>query len=432
LLSKKIVTRKKIRGESPAPHVEKRVLILTADAGFGHRSAANAIAAVFEEMDDARYVVSVVNPHEHPKTPSMMRKSQYDYDKAVRESPQLYRLGYKASDTPVPAALMDSALTVIFFETMDSVLDDHQPDIIITTYPLYLPALDTVFTLTQKYIPVVTVTTDMVTVHRVWFHATSAITTVATENVRQLAIENNIKEDRIAVTGIPVHPRIAADTRTKAEVRRDLGWDEELETILVVGSKRVSRLSDHLRVLNHSNLPIQLVLVAGGDDELYKSFQSNEWHLPVHIYNFVDNMPAFLKAADCVVCKAGGLITTESLASGTPMLLVDVLPGQEEGNATHVIDNKAGALVKMPVDLLETVYDWMADDAKLLAERSKAATRIGKPKAAHDVVSLALSLAELHPDARTRYHLRDAASLSSLLEKFDIPWRQLLGLPDES
>jgi UDP-N-acetylglucosamine:LPS N-acetylglucosamine transferase len=80
-----------------------------------------------------------------------------------------------------------------------------------------------------------------------------------------------------------------------------------------------------------------MIVVAGGDDDQYMRYQQSEWHVPTRIYNFVDNMPQFMHAADGIICKAGGLIVTESLACGLPLLLVDVLPGQEEGNADLVV-----------------------------------------------------------------------------------------------
>jgi 1,2-diacylglycerol 3-beta-galactosyltransferase len=44
-------------------------------------------------------------------------------------------------------------------------------------------------------------------------------------------------------------------------------------------------------------------------------------------------MPTMMRAADAIICKAGGLTVTESLACGLPLLLTDVIPGQETGNA---------------------------------------------------------------------------------------------------
>ncbi len=65
----------------------KRVLILTADAGFGHRSAANAVKAALEELFDECCQVEIVNPLDDPRTPFFLRDSQADYDTIIKRAP---------------------------------------------------------------------------------------------------------------------------------------------------------------------------------------------------------------------------------------------------------------------------------------------------------------------------------------------------------
>ncbi|MEJ5201228.1 MAG: hypothetical protein WHV66_03245, partial [Anaerolineales bacterium] len=75
----------------------KRILILTADAGFGHRSAANAVAAALHELYGDACQVEIENPLEDKRTPAFLRETQSDYDRIVREMPDLYRVGFGAS-----------------------------------------------------------------------------------------------------------------------------------------------------------------------------------------------------------------------------------------------------------------------------------------------------------------------------------------------
>jgi 1,2-diacylglycerol 3-beta-galactosyltransferase len=150
--------------------------------------------------------------------------------------------------------------------------------------------------------------------------------------------------------------------------------------VLVAGSKRVERLT-FAHVLNHAGFDLHLAAVAGGNDELYDKLRAADWHIPVSLYNFVDNMPDMLHAADCVVSKAGGLIVTESLACGLPLLLVQVIPGQETGNAELVTHEGAGELVLEPLALLEALGDWLADGGRLYRERAANARRLGRPEA---------------------------------------------------
>jgi 1,2-diacylglycerol 3-beta-galactosyltransferase len=172
-----------------------------------------------------------------------------------------------------------------------------------------------------------------------------------------------------------------------------LEWSPGLFTVLAVGSKRVEHLYDALRVLNHSGLPVQLVVVAGGDDGLYRRFQETEWHVETNCYNYVTEMGTLMRAADCILSKAGGLIVSEALACGLPLILVDVIPGQETGNANHVVSGNAGVLARDPIEVLETMYHWLEKDRSLYRRTAENARKLGHPRAAYDVADLAWAAA---------------------------------------
>jgi 1,2-diacylglycerol 3-beta-galactosyltransferase len=404
---------------------KKRILILTADAGFGHRSAAKALAAALEESHGGECVYEVVNALDSDKTPPWLKDVQSDYDRIAREAANLYKFTYEASDTALASRMMENAMRVLLFRAMRDIVTRFKPDAIVSTYPLYQAPLDALFTLRRSYVPVVCVVTDLATVHHIWFSGDADLTVVPTGIVRDLALGAGIPADRVEVIGIPVHPRIAdgaaLDAAGKAALRRKLGWREELTTLIAVGSKRVGGLGPVLDVLNHSALPLQIAAVAGGDDELYASLASREWHLPAKVYNFVDDMPELMRASDFVVAKAGGLIVTESLAAGLPLLFVDMIPGQETGNADYAVRGGAAEIAADPAAALEVVYHWLAEGGAKLGLRAAGAKALGKPRAAFDIVERAWALAargssKLDPAAAV------VAKLRELFGRFGESW----------
>jgi UDP-N-acetylglucosamine:LPS N-acetylglucosamine transferase len=322
----------------------------------------------------------------------------------------------------VPTAIFESALTVMLLPALRDIVRQVQPQAVVTTYPLYQAPLVALNTLSRRPVPVLTVVTDLATVHRIWFNEYVDACLVPTQTVQLLAVEAGVPRDRVEITGLPVNPQIAADARPPADVRRALGWRTDLTTVLAVGSKRVSGMVDVLRALNHSALPLQLVAVAGGDDATYEQLQGMDWHAAAHVYNFVRNMPDLMRAADCVVCKAGGLIVTESLARGLPLILIDVIPGQETGNAEYVVQGGAGALASTPVGALETLFDWLQDGGRLLAERAEKAKRLGRPRAAFDVADRAWQAAVRGPAVEPARLDAERVKLRDLLKAFDVSW----------
>jgi len=222
-----------------------------------------------------------------------------------------------------------------------------------------------------------------------WFHPVADLCLVPTQTVYDLAIEAGLPPEKVKITGIPVRPELVKGNQDQASLRLSLGWRPDLFTVLAVGSKRVEHLYDTLRALNHSGLPLQLVVVAGGDNELHQRFQETEWHVETHCYNFVTEMGVFMRAADCILSKAGGLIVSESLACGLPLILIDVIPGQETGNANHVVSGNAGVLARDPIEVLETMCHWLEEDWRLYHQQAENARCIGYPRAAYDVADLA-------------------------------------------
>jgi UDP-N-acetylglucosamine:LPS N-acetylglucosamine transferase len=388
-----LVHKLRLHDESSFGGLMKHILILTSDYGYGHRSAANAIAKALQETRGPECEVEIVNPLDDPRAPAFFQGNQNDYDRLVRELPDLYKLGYQVSESRLAGSLVKGTFTLALFNVLREMVRQKRPDIIVCTYLFYQNILSAVFTMEKHRIPILTIVTDLETVQPLWFHPAADLCLVPTQTVYDLAIKAGLQEEKVKITGIPVRPDLLKGNQDQASLRQSLGWRPDLFTVLAVGSKRVEHLYDALRVLNHSGLPLQLVVVAGGDDELYRHFQETEWHVESHCYNFVAEMGTFMRAADCILSKAGGLTVSEGLACGLPLILIDVIPGQETGNANHVVSGNAGVLAGDPIEVLETMCHWLENDQRLYRQVAQNARRLGHPRAAYDVADLIWSAA---------------------------------------
>ncbi len=394
----------------------KRVLILSADAGFGHKAAANAIAAAFASGFPGRAEATIVNPLDHDNAPGLLVSAQDDYDRMIQQAPEVYRVGYQASDGAIPAGIAEQALALMMFSVLRDILSTHRPDVVITTYPLYQAALATLAAVSRKSAPFLTVVTDLATVHRLWFNESAQMCLVPTEAVARKALESGLSAERVEITGLPVNPQLGRPV-DKAALRAKLGWRSDRVVGLFTGSKRVKKLEPVVQVLNHSGLPLELAIVAGGDEALRERLASVEWHQPAHVYGYVDNMVELMQAADFIVCKAGGLIVSEALAAGLPLLIVEALPGQETGNVEHVMQGGAGVLVNDPAEALVQVFHWLDNECAALKVTAQHSRAIGRPDAAIRVAERALEIAAREPRPVGR-------GLSAQLPRL----RELLGL----
>jgi 1,2-diacylglycerol 3-beta-galactosyltransferase len=404
---------------------ERKVLILTSDAGLGHRNAAEAIAAALAKRHGDACIVEIVNPAEDERAPTILRSSEDDYDRVVQDMSDLYRLGYQISDATVPASVIEGVLTVGLFLVVRDLVRRHEPDVIVSTIPTYQAPVGAVFATGERCVPSITVVTDLVTIHRLWFSQAADLCVVPTEVARDLATSYGLAPERVKVIGIPVDPAIAEEAkRAPVEIRAELGWDPDLPTLLAVGGKRVQNMLPALQALNHAGLPLQLAVLAGGDDALYRQFQEVKWHAATHVYNFVDHMPALMRASDIILCKAGGLIVSEALASGLPLVLIDVIPGQETGNAEYVVEHGAGEMAGEPLAVLETVYHWLENGAQLLSERAENACRVGRSQAAFEIAEYVWRLSG-KIDWKRADETAQHSALIELLDRHGVPWKDV-------
>jgi len=372
---------------------KKKVLILTGDAGLGHRSAAEAIQAAFESKFGGRCKTTIENPLNHPDIPDIIRQSQSNYDEIVKIIPELYKMGFKVSNSELPVTMMEGGFVVLLLNVLKEMIFKITPDIIISTYPIYSAPLQTLFKSEDLQIPLIATVTDFVTVHHVWFNKGVTNLTVPTEIVQKLALDAGLSEEQVINIGIPVNPQIKTLQETDvSDLRSELGWDKDLTSILVVGSPRIPSLMDILKTLDYSGYDIQFALVAGGNKSLLETFQNTTWHHPVKIYDFIDFMPKLMRSADLILSKSGGLIVTESLASGLPIMMVHFLPGQERGNVNYVVDHGAGELCKTPLKALETLCLWLENDQAQLKKVAKNSAQLGRPDAALKVADKAWHL----------------------------------------
>jgi processive 1,2-diacylglycerol beta-glucosyltransferase len=96
-------------------------------------------------------------------------------------------------------------------------------------------------------------------------------------------------------------------------------------------------------------------------------------------------------AADLVVSKPGGLTTSETLARGSIMVIVNPIPGQESRNSDFLLENGAAIKVNNLATLAYKAGALLDDSARLARMRANVA-RLARPRAAYEVVERSLKL----------------------------------------
>jgi processive 1,2-diacylglycerol beta-glucosyltransferase len=140
---------------------------------------------------------------------------------------------------------------------------------------------------------------------------------------------------------------------------------------------------------------VQVVVVCGRNQALRRDLAALERRHPTHLLGFVTNMHEWMAAADLVITKPGGLTSSEALALGKPLFVLNPIPGQEAANSDFLLEHGAAAKANRVEDLPYRLEQLLG--SRKLAQMARAARRIGRPGAAADICQAVLARLENEP-----------------------------------
>jgi processive 1,2-diacylglycerol beta-glucosyltransferase len=371
-----------------------RVLILSASAGAGHVRAAEALEKAFAASGGVREArhIDVLN-YTNKVFRHLYSKAYLDM---VNHMPEVMGWLYDHLDKPWKNERRRLALDKLNTRPLLKLLMDYQPDIAVCTHFLPAEILSWLNTKERIRCPQAIVVTDF-DVHAMWLCRQYEHYFVALDETRMHMIQLGVPPEKVLVTGIPVDPVFAVG-KDKREMRIQHGLAPDKTTILVsaggFGVGRIEDLSTCLAELQHE---AQIVVLCGRNAELKKRLDKLAAKLPrksrVTMINtgYTTLMDEFMSAADILVGKPGGLTTSEALAKGLVFVIVNPIPGQEERNSDHLLEE--GVAIRcnnLPV--LAYKVDRLLDDASGFARMQANARRLGRPHAAQDIANTLLQL----------------------------------------
>lgn len=359
------------------PHI----VFYFSDTGGGHRSAAEAIIeAVQLEYKDQVTLEMVDFFKDYAPPPFNHVGAMYPY---MVKAPRLWGASFHATDGRAQARFITTTMWPIARQPARALVRGHPADLIVTVHPFAnsfaLRALG------NNRPPFITVVTDMVTTHALWFDKRADIILVPTEIARERAIKYNMPEEKVRVVGLPVADKYCKPKGRKSTLRKKLGWPTDKPIVLMVGGgDGMGPLGKTAREIDASGLDVGLVVVCGRNQRLKASLESQKWENPVFIYGFTHDMPDFMRAADFIVTKAGPGTIAEALNAELPIILYSKLPGQEDGNVTFVVAEGAGVWAPTPQEVVRTLTRWISHPAerKQVIENCRHA---GRPEAARTI-----------------------------------------------
>lgn len=367
------------------------ILFLMSDVGGGHRAAAKAIAGAFHQLygDRVNTIIADLMADYLPWPLTGIRRT---YTPMVQYMHPVYgAIWHLGTRRPVTKALL-KALDVFFGPGVQRCYARYRPDAVISVHPLMVRTPCRLLRQMGFTAPFVTVVTDLVSMFPTWFYPEVDACIVPTPAAAQAAYEFGLARERVHVLGQPIDVRFREYLRTyaltndRSAARAKLGLRPDLPTILLVsGGDGVGPVEEVAAAIDAQPLTAQLVIICGRNAALRRRLSQRPWHLPVRVEGFVEDMPAWMAASDCIVTKAGPGTIAEAMVMGLPILLFSYILGQEEGNITYVVENGLGVYTPQPSAIAATLADWLAGDQETLLRMRRQCQRLARPNAALDI-----------------------------------------------
>ena len=378
----------------------KKILILTAGFGDGHNTAARNVADALELIsDDVKVEVLDVFQSSLGVVNDILRKT---YLGLARYAPGVWNGIYSMLDNST--SLEQKLLSFGKLKSaLAEILESAQPDCVLSTYPVYGHVVQEIYRdHSERPFRFITVVTDSISVNSSWYRAPSDWFCVPNDATADVLRRHGIAGEKIRAFGFPVSPVFAG---MKAGELPELECSPPFKILYIIntGKKKSGKAIDRLLDIPGTRLTITV----GRDAELKEELteRAKRHGDRVHVLGWTNQMPRLMLTHHLVITKAGGATVQEAIAARCPMILNQVLPGQEEGNARLVQDAGAGVVAEKNKLAADWVVKAFSGDGAVWRRWRENLARISKPDASIRVAELALSQCELEGPGSKRLKL---------------------------
>ena len=375
------------------PATGARLSFVYFDAGGGHRSAARALTAAAQEQN-LPWEIECLNLQELLDPLDLVKKLvgvriQDVYNSMLEKG---WTLG-AAQLLPLLHAVIRSRHSLIV-DFLSRYWQETRPDIVVSLIPNFNREIAESVRRTFPSVPFVTVLTDLADYPpHFWMVRDSQYLITGTEHAAEQALSMGHSRDRVFRTsGMILNPAFYSMPETDYRLEREsLGLQPHRLTGLVMFGGQGSRVMLEIaRRLNRLDW-LQLIFIAGRNQELEADLRKMSFQIPVHIEGFTSQMPRFMQIADFFIGKPGPGSLSEALFMGLPVIVERnawTLP-QERFNTDWVAEKEVGMVVRNFRDIGSSV-ERLRDPAVFAHYRANAQQL--RNRAVYEVITILESI----------------------------------------
>jgi processive 1,2-diacylglycerol beta-glucosyltransferase len=377
----------------------KKVLILTAGFGEGHNAAARNLRDALElASEDVKVEVLDLFESSYGAFNTLARNA---YQGMVQYAPKFWSGIYSALDN---SKLLGSGVSLSRLRNaLGDIVHETQPDVVVSVYPVYASVIQELYRDNhERPFKFITVVTDSITVNSAWYRAPSDLYCVSNEATATVLKNGGVPEAKIKTLGFPVShlftetPAIPLAAPEPGELRR-------LLYVINSGKKKAGKVIERLLDLPDTHLTITV----GRDPELKAELteRTKKHEDRARVLGWTNQMPQLMMTSHLIIGKAGGAFVQEAIAAKCPLIVNQVIPGQEEGNAQLITESDIGAVAERNREVPDLVKEAFAHKARMWQEWRRNLARISRPEAALRLAELVISECEAADPTRKQIKL---------------------------
>lgn len=372
----------------------KKVIVFYASYGGGHLSAARSIKEYIENnypeidaelIDCVKYINKALD--------IVTTKA---YSEMAKKAPHTWGHIYKGSERG-PLAQISTTSNKVMALKLEKLLEEKNPDLVISTHPFSSQMCSYLKRKGKINVKLATVLTDFA-IHNQWIvgHEYTDYFFVSHLGMKDDLISAGVAPEKIYDTGIPLSNKFLLEY-DKSEILESFGLVPGKKTVLFFGGGELGLGKTHTFDIFKSfvqNDNIQIVAISGKNQKMKGNFEKFVTEMgkenSVKILEYTDKVAQLMSISDLVVTKPGGLTTTESLASGLPIVVINPIPGQEEENAEFLEKNKVAIWIKKGDDVPKILNNLFSDPDKM-QEMKVCARLMSKKNSTRDICKILLN-----------------------------------------
>lgn len=331
-----------------------KLLFLSVPTGQGHNQVAIALENYYKNGTQVECRTLDVFDNVNPFLSDSVQRT---YLLSTKMTPKMYGTIYGIADkrNANKYSSFGKFLKTVLNKKLMRYIRDYKPDIIVATHTFSAIAL----TYLKKKYPIkaktIAIITDF-TVHPYWEDTDLDYYITATELLNHQIVNKGLSLDKVKPFGIPILTKFA-NKMSKSNARSYFGLCNEFTILVMMGSMGYG--NDTLNVIKELDyMPggFQIVVVCGNNKKLKRQLDSLNPHKKLLCFGFTNEVDKLMDASDCIITKPGGLSTSEAIAKGLPIIMLDPIPGQEDRNKEFLLNNGIALSISDTFSISEAIY----------------------------------------------------------------------------